>query len=292
MKIKKINGDFSICKVRDYSMVNFFSEFCFTGKTDEENSLVCLSEDVPENVLEVDDGWKMFRIEGVLDFSLVGILSKISSILAENKIGIFAVSTFNTDYILVKEENYDKALSLLEREGYEIAWGRGLSIRPDWEDIIYRGNITGTYKFALAETLIIMAAEEKDCLSFREMAKIYADQMIRHIREYPRQITADGSSFLRACVSYDSGEIQEKELIEITVKEGLKYVLDRFHIVDGAKVRTEFYTVENPDDGKRTVNSELCITKEMKALVMAESEEELFGQVEDRWNEVEIKWSK
>ena len=52
-----------------------------------------------------DDGWKMMRIQGVLDFSLIGILSKISAVLADNKIGIFAVSTFNTDYILVKEEN-------------------------------------------------------------------------------------------------------------------------------------------------------------------------------------------
>ena len=60
------------------------------------------------------------RIEGVLDFSLIGILSKISAILAENRIGIFAVSTYNTDYILVKEENFEKALSVLEDCGYRI----------------------------------------------------------------------------------------------------------------------------------------------------------------------------
>ena len=47
-------------------------------------------------------------------------LSKISSILAENKIGIFAVSTYNTDYILVKEENFEKALQVLENEGYNV----------------------------------------------------------------------------------------------------------------------------------------------------------------------------
>ena len=92
----------------------------FTGKTDEENSLVCLTADVPDNTLERDDGWRAFRIQGVLDFSLVGILSEITGILAEDKIGIFAISTFNTDYILTKKENYQKALDLLDAEGYKI----------------------------------------------------------------------------------------------------------------------------------------------------------------------------
>lgn len=120
MKIKKIPYDFSICKVADYSKVNTAVKYCFTGKTDEENSLVCLTEDVPANTLERDDGWMAFRIQGVLDFSLVGILSEITGILAEDKIGIFAISTFNTDYILTKKEDYQKALDLLDAEGYKI----------------------------------------------------------------------------------------------------------------------------------------------------------------------------
>ena len=113
IKIKAIGGDFSVCKVKDYSKVNFDVEFCFTGKTDEEKSLVCLTEDVPDNTIEREDGWKAFRIEGILDFSLIGILSPISALLAENEIGIFAISTYNTDYILVKEKNYLKAKELL-----------------------------------------------------------------------------------------------------------------------------------------------------------------------------------
>ena len=96
-------------------------DFCFTAKTDEEISLVCKTEDVPEKTLVRDDGWKGFRIEGVLDFSLIGILSKISAILAENKVGIFAVSTYNTDYIFVKEENFDKAINALKDNGYDVA---------------------------------------------------------------------------------------------------------------------------------------------------------------------------
>lgn len=113
IKIKAIGGDFSVCKVKDYSKVNLDAEFCFKGKTDEEKSLVCLTEDGPDNTIEREDGWKAFRIEGILDFSLIGILSQISALLAENEIGIFAISTYNTDYILVKEKNYLKAKELL-----------------------------------------------------------------------------------------------------------------------------------------------------------------------------------
>ena len=65
-------------------------------------------------------GWRAFRIEGILDFSLIGILAKISTCLAENGIGIFAISTFNTDYILTKAENFEKAVKTLEAEGYKI----------------------------------------------------------------------------------------------------------------------------------------------------------------------------
>lgn len=120
MEIERIDYDFSVCKVADYSCVNLESEYCFVGKTDEENSLVCITGEVPYNVIERDDGWKAFRIKGVLAFSLIGILSKISEILAENKIGIFVVSTFNTDYILTQKENYQKALNLLKNAGYNI----------------------------------------------------------------------------------------------------------------------------------------------------------------------------
>ncbi len=120
MEIKKIEYDFSVCKVKDYSLVDFNSEFIFVGKTDEENSLVCPTSEVPSNTAERDDGWKAFRIQGILDFSLIGILSAISGILAENKIGVFAISTFNTDYILIKAENYQRAADVLACAGYII----------------------------------------------------------------------------------------------------------------------------------------------------------------------------
>ena len=120
MELKKLEYDFSVCKVEKITDIDMTADFLFIGKTDEEISLVCKTIDVPDKTTERDDGWKGFRIQGVLDFSLIGILSKISGILAERSIGIFAVSTFNTDYILVKAENYEKALSVLSAKGYTI----------------------------------------------------------------------------------------------------------------------------------------------------------------------------
>ncbi len=120
LRMKAIGQDFSVCKVKDYSRIDLGQPFVFTGSTDEEKSLVCPTELVPQNTVERDDGWKALRIIGMLDFSLVGILARISNILAENSIGIFAVSTFNTDYIFVKKKDFDKSIKALEDAGFII----------------------------------------------------------------------------------------------------------------------------------------------------------------------------
>lgn len=120
MEIKKLDGRFSVCKVRDYSQIDLQAEFCFIGKTDEESSLVCLTDRVPQNTVERDDGWRGFRIQGILDFSLIGVLSRITTVLADQGIGIFAISTFNTDYILTKEADFERTLEILAFSGYKV----------------------------------------------------------------------------------------------------------------------------------------------------------------------------
>ena len=120
MTIQIINEEFSVCKVADYGGIDLSSPFVFTGSTDEEKSLVCPVRLVPDNTLDREDGWRAFRIEGQLDFSLVGILADLSRILAKGKVGIFAISTFNTDYILTRSEDFDRAVRLLTQAGYSV----------------------------------------------------------------------------------------------------------------------------------------------------------------------------
>ena len=122
-RMKAIGLDFSVCKVGNYSQIDLGQPFVFTGSTDEEKSLVCPTAIVPQNTVERDDGWKALRIIGILDFSLIGIIARISNILAKNGIGIFAVSTFNTDYIFVKENDFDKSIKALEDAGFSIGKG-------------------------------------------------------------------------------------------------------------------------------------------------------------------------
>ena len=120
MELKKLDQKLTVCKVASVEDVDLNLDILFVGKTDEEISVVCPTESAPAASVERDDGWRGFRIQGQLDFSLIGILSKLSGILADNGIGIFAVSTYNTDYVLVKEENFERALKALESEGYKV----------------------------------------------------------------------------------------------------------------------------------------------------------------------------
>ncbi len=117
--IERIAGSFSVCKLRENEP---FPEapFVFTAVTDSERSLVCRAEDVPEKTLSREDGYGIIRFAGSLDFSLVGVLSRICTILADARIGIFAISTFDTDYILIKQTDIDRAVKLLSAHGYAV----------------------------------------------------------------------------------------------------------------------------------------------------------------------------
>ena len=119
MVIEILKEEFAVCKVENLNEVDVTRDFTFISKTDEELSLVCPVDCVPQKTIEAEEGWGAFRITGILDFSLIGILSKISGILADNGIGIFVISTYNTDYVLVKMDSMDNAKTVLSEKGYE-----------------------------------------------------------------------------------------------------------------------------------------------------------------------------
>jgi uncharacterized protein len=120
MNLQVLPQAFTVCHVSDVSAVDFTSEFVFFSKTDEELSLVCETMHVPVDTLLREDGWRAFRVSGVLDFSLVGVLASLLSLLAAKGISIFAVSTYNTDYLFTKAEVFDRAITALSCAGYAI----------------------------------------------------------------------------------------------------------------------------------------------------------------------------
>lgn len=92
---------------------NFFA----LVRTDDELSIVCLESNVPGGVIS-EHGWRAMKVKGPLDFSLVGILADLSSILASAGISIFVISTYETDYVLVKENQLAEAVIALRQAGH------------------------------------------------------------------------------------------------------------------------------------------------------------------------------
>ena len=118
MQLQKITMEFSVCKVSSLAHIDFSQDFIFLSKTDDEISVVCGSNSVPHDATAVESGWKALKILGVLDFGMIGIIARISAILADAKISLFAVSTYNTDYFFLKSRDYDIAVELLLGNGY------------------------------------------------------------------------------------------------------------------------------------------------------------------------------
>ncbi len=120
MRIRQLNGSFSVCKIPDLTGVRMEADFCFLSKTDEECSLVCRAADVPANSTQTQHGWRAFGVVGPLDFTLVGILSELTGILAGQGVPVFAVSTYDTDYLLVRENQASLAIEALVRKGHTV----------------------------------------------------------------------------------------------------------------------------------------------------------------------------
>ena len=120
MELQKLAHTFAVCKICDIRQIDCTREFVFLSKTDEELSLVCESDHIPPDAIETELGWSALRIKGILDFGMTGVLAKVASILAEAEISIFAVSTYNTDYIFIKSVSIDKAMEALRDKGYVI----------------------------------------------------------------------------------------------------------------------------------------------------------------------------
>jgi len=120
MELIALNKPFTISKLKTADNINFLQPFTFFSRTDDEISLVCETRYVPEEALEAEHGWRCFKFSGILNFELVGIIAKISSLLAKNNIPVFVVSTYNTDYIFVKDEAYDKATLIFSENEYTV----------------------------------------------------------------------------------------------------------------------------------------------------------------------------
>lgn len=113
LHLVKLESPLSVCKLAAPPEHLPSEGFYAITRTDEELSVVCETQSAPKSVIACEDGWRALKVLGPLDFGLVGILARISTTLAKAGVPLFAISTFDTDYVLVKEENLPTAVEAL-----------------------------------------------------------------------------------------------------------------------------------------------------------------------------------
>jgi len=122
LNLSILQDTFAICRLHsdapppDWALKGRF--FSIT-RTPDELSIVCSQDNVPGGTT-CEKNWRCFRVEGPLDFSLTGILASLATPLAQAGISIFAVSTFETDYLLVKQETLETAVRVLRGAGHQV----------------------------------------------------------------------------------------------------------------------------------------------------------------------------
>jgi uncharacterized protein len=126
LELEILQSNFSVCQLEPGAPLPAWADqgqLLAVTRTTEELSIVAESNRVPKNV-HAEHGWQALKVAGPLDFSLVGILASLATTLADAGVSIFAISTFNTDYLLVKAQQLDEAVAALQRAGHEVLAGR------------------------------------------------------------------------------------------------------------------------------------------------------------------------
>lgn len=164
-----------------------------------------------------------------------------------------------------------------------------------WRVIILFGKNTASYKFALVKSLIDVSLERKsDLIALDDLALPYALHLTEHLKHSPKQSTAKTSQFIQACQDYNEGKIDEDRLVQITKKEGFKYVLDAFHVVNTKAIQERFYDVVNEEFfiDERKFNKGIRLTDNLFKLfyVYDNSAKDLNQETESCWNLVEKAW--
>ena len=121
LKIELLDCRLSVCRYAEVPEGLPREGFLSVTRTGDEVSVVCETGRAPSGPQACEDGWSALKVLGPLDFSLVGILAGISTMLAEAGIPLFALSTYDTDYILVKEGDLRSAIEALRAGGCEVA---------------------------------------------------------------------------------------------------------------------------------------------------------------------------
>jgi len=118
--LRLMDMDLSVCKLSDARFADTGGGFFTLSVTGREVSFVCETSRAPAAALQSEKGFRAFEVMGQLDFSLTGIIAGITSALSKARVGVFVVSTFDTDYILVRDKKLEAAIDALVGAGYSV----------------------------------------------------------------------------------------------------------------------------------------------------------------------------
>ena len=122
LQLHVLSETFAICRLPNDELMPGWAvagRFYSITRTDDELSIVCPESNVPQSVT-CERGWRCMKIDGPLDFSLTGVLASLAGPLADAKVSIFALSTYDTDYLLVRAADLGDATAVLRRNGHEV----------------------------------------------------------------------------------------------------------------------------------------------------------------------------
>jgi len=125
LQLEVLPDEFSLVQLAPDSDLPEWAEnasFCSLTRTPDEISIVIPETSVPKGVI-AERGWRCLRVKGTLGFDLTGVLAALSTPLAQAGIPLFIVSTYNTDYLLVKSASLEKSLQVLKGSGHTVVPG-------------------------------------------------------------------------------------------------------------------------------------------------------------------------
>ncbi|WP_314243863.1 HNH endonuclease domain-containing protein [Empedobacter tilapiae] len=159
------------------------------------------------------------------------------------------------------------------------------SLESQWRAIILFGKNSATYKFAFGKALLELTSQEKSSITLKDLAPLFVDSILNHLKENDRQGNSNSSKFLNACREYNTNEITYDNLINITEKYGFNNVVDAFQNVNGAVIPNKFYEKDYAKTKRIVITDDLLKLKESIQFTNFNKE------VDARWNLVETAWN-
>jgi len=154
-----------------------------------------------------------------------------------------------------------------------------------WRSILLFGNNTACYKFALGSTLLEFSSKNIERATIEELAIPFSKKISERLKIEDRQGTNPTSSFLDSCRKYNSKEIDVDELIDATVKDGFRWVLDLFHVVSREEISQHFYSISGKGKNRIIHIKDNLLSLDKSNLNILNKE------LDSRWKLVETSWA-